>query len=321
MIHDKRALLLVALGVAFFTLTLSAQTFSPGDPVLVKLHDYHVGSILERSGTQYKVSIGSQSSSVRLLPPAQLIPLRKDWAIGDWILTDWTNERIFIRAQIVHVEAGRYLCIDWPQRAALWRDYWTLVPLAYVGVLGQHYDASLNFRKPEAAHIASDLPKSSQSSAPSPAIAAPPIAAASTLQKGDPILIEWRGTWYSGRLLEQKDGKYFVGYDGYSSSWNEWIGPERVRSADAAKTPVLAKNVGPDAKAGPDRIANGTVKWKIGDTAWNTFTNEGNYFLVKLLAYDGELWLCMEPEWLEVDWKKPEDLYADKPKQTFFPGK
>ena len=115
--HKK--LVLVTIGAFPLVSAVPAQSYSPGDPVLVKLHDYHVGSIVERSGTQCKVAIGSLPSSARLLPPSQLIPLVKDWAIGDWILTDWTNERIFIRAQIVHVEAGRYLCVDWPQRAAL----------------------------------------------------------------------------------------------------------------------------------------------------------------------------------------------------------
>ncbi len=314
--HHKRVLLLAALGALFLTQILAAQTFSPGDPVLVKLHDYHVGNIVERSGTQYKVSIGSLSSSVRLLPPAQLIPLKKDWAIGDWILTDWTNERIFIRAQIVHAEAGRYLCVDWPQRSALWRDYWTMVSPDYIGVLGQHHDASRNYRKPEAARIASDLPGFSQRSAP-----APIAKVASPFRNNDPVQIEWRGTWYGGRLLEQKDGKYHVSYDGYSSSWNEWVGPERIRSADGAKTSVPDEKTVPGAKSSFDRNADGTVRWKIGDVAWNTFTNEGKYYQVELLAYDGELWLCMEPEWMETDWKKPEDLHADKPKQTFFPGK
>lgn len=314
--YKKQVLLLVAIGIFPLMATLSAQPFSPGDQVLVKLHDYHVGSVVERSGTQYKVSIGSQTSSTRLLTASQLIPLRKDWAIGDWILTDWTNERIFIKAQIVHVEAGRYLCVDWPQRSALWRDYWTLVPLEHVGVLGQHYDSTLNFRKPAAARIASDLPASSQPSLPAPA-----AIAASPVQIGDPLEIEWRGTWYGGRLLERKDGQYYVSYDGYTSTWDEWVGPERLRTADTAKTPFLAGNANQEKAVSPDRNSDGSIQWKIGDVAWNTFTNEGKYYQVKLLANDGELWLCMEPEWLDVDWKNPQDLHVNKPEQTFLPGK
>ncbi len=190
------------------------------------------------------------------------------------------------------------------------------MPLEYAGVLGQYYDSTLSFSKLEAARIASGLSTSRQQSTPAAAtILVHPV------RDGDAVEIEWRGTWYGGCLLERRDGQYYVSYDGYTSSWDEWVGPERLRLADAAKTPLLDVNAISGIQAIPGRTSNGTVQWKIGDVAWNTFTDEGKYYQVKLLANDGELWLCMDLKSLDFDWKKAQDLHADKPEQTFFPGK
>jgi|GEM_PF-2608005 len=45
-----------------------------------------------------------------------------------------------------------------------------------------------------------------------------------------PVQILWGGQWWNGRVLERRGDRYYITYDGYDASWNEWVGPDRVRS-------------------------------------------------------------------------------------------
>jgi hypothetical protein len=38
------------------------------------------------------------------------------------------------------------------------------------------------------------------------------------------------GRWYPAHVHSVSDGRYFITYDGFSVSWNEWVGPQRLRS-------------------------------------------------------------------------------------------
>lgn len=49
------------------------------------------------------------------------------------------------------------------------------------------------------------------------------------------IEILWSSTWYKGQILEIKDGRYHVRYDGYDASSDEWVGPERIRIPAASQ--------------------------------------------------------------------------------------
>lgn len=46
---------------------------------------------------------------------------------------------------------------------------------------------------------------------------------------GSKVDILWGGTWFKGSVVEIKDGKYKVHYDGWDSSWDEWVKEERIR--------------------------------------------------------------------------------------------
>ncbi|MGV3484029.1 MAG: SHD1 domain-containing protein [Planctomycetaceae bacterium] len=35
--------------------------------------------------------------------------------------------------------------------------------------------------------------------------------------------------WYPAKVLKVEGGRYYIHYDNYSSSWDEWVGPERIR--------------------------------------------------------------------------------------------
>lgn len=48
-----------------------------------------------------------------------------------------------------------------------------------------------------------------------------------------PVEVEWQGSWYAATVLNEKAGFHYISYDGYDASWNEWVGPERIRPRTA----------------------------------------------------------------------------------------
>jgi hypothetical protein len=79
---------------------------------------------------------------------------------------------------------------------------------------------------------ASELPSEAVIS-PSAAVTSPPAAVTSPpeggYRVGDAVNIEWKGTWWAGRILEVEGEKHKITYDGYGSNWDEWVGTERLR--------------------------------------------------------------------------------------------
>lgn len=43
------------------------------------------------------------------------------------------------------------------------------------------------------------------------------------------VLVEWQGRWYPAQILKQEGLKYYIHYAGYDASWDEWVGPNRIR--------------------------------------------------------------------------------------------
>ncbi len=302
----KKTVYLISAFLCLSITVINAQGFSVGDHVLAKKHDYYAGKIVKVFGDYYEVAIFYNGSTFKIIG-ANLIPLKQNWKVGEWVATDWSNEREFFKVQIVHNEAGRYLCVDWPRLDMIWRDYTTLVPLEYIDVLGKDYDSTYNTTKPKSALIASDQQIVNDQPSDNNNKADNTTKIEQIIKQGDQVKINWQGTWYVGKILKKQDDKYYISYDGYGKSWNEWVGPERIRKENESGS--------------KPEVNNGKVNWKVGDLAWNTFTNEGKYYRVKLIATDGYQWLVMELYSTEVDWKKPKDLFVDKPAQTFFPGK
>ena len=46
---------------------------------------------------------------------------------------------------------------------------------------------------------------------------------------GDSVKVKWNGKWYTAKVLKVNNGKYLIHYDGYDSSWDEWVGPGRMK--------------------------------------------------------------------------------------------
>jgi len=60
--------------------------------------------------------------------------------------------------------------------------------------------------------------------------ASAPVAA-SAFGNGDAANVLWKGTWYPAHVIGVLGGgRYRIHYDGYDSSWDENVGPSRIRA-------------------------------------------------------------------------------------------
>jgi len=42
--------------------------------------------------------------------------------------------------------------------------------------------------------------------------------------------VEWHGTWYAAEVMQTNGDRYFIHYTGFANSWDEWVGPDRIRT-------------------------------------------------------------------------------------------
>jgi hypothetical protein len=57
----------------------------------------------------------------------------------------------------------------------------------------------------------------------------PPNAPKSRFIVGQTVEVEWKGKWWKAKVQRVGDGLYFIRYDGYDASWDEWVGQRRIR--------------------------------------------------------------------------------------------
>jgi len=46
---------------------------------------------------------------------------------------------------------------------------------------------------------------------------------------GDKAEVLWKGRWYPATVRRAKGNSCYIHYDGYNNSWDEWVGPGRIR--------------------------------------------------------------------------------------------
>jgi RNA binding activity-knot of a chromodomain len=56
------------------------------------------------------------------------------------------------------------------------------------------------------------------------------LSATTTFNKGDKVQVEENGKWYSATVLDTRPGEWFIHYDGYSSQYDLWVGPARIKA-------------------------------------------------------------------------------------------
>jgi hypothetical protein len=41
--------------------------------------------------------------------------------------------------------------------------------------------------------------------------------------------VEWHGTWWAAEVVKTNGDRYYIHYTGWDNSWDEWVGPDRIR--------------------------------------------------------------------------------------------
>lgn len=161
--------------------------------------------VLGTDGDALIVSVYDYSDEVRLrVPAAQAHPidLEQRWKVGATI--DVAYEGVAYIAKVEKVD--RFLCyVSYPGYPS-WNEW--VGPDRIVGAHAAGGPAQYPLKPAAAAGVT----------------AAPAAPAAGK------VLIEWRGSWYPGSVIGEKDGKRCVHYDGWAAEWDECVPPERVRA-------------------------------------------------------------------------------------------
>mgnify|MGYP000450995843 CR=1 FL=1 len=48
-------------------------------------------------------------------------------------------------------------------------------------------------------------------------------------KKGAAVKVLWKGAWYDATIIAVKGAKFKIHYDGWSNSWDEWVGKARIK--------------------------------------------------------------------------------------------
>lgn len=46
---------------------------------------------------------------------------------------------------------------------------------------------------------------------------------------GAAVEVEWQGAWYPAKVMRVSKGIHLISYKGYDESWDEWVGPSRMK--------------------------------------------------------------------------------------------
>lgn len=98
---------------------------------------------------------------------------------------------------------------------------------------------------------------------------------------GDKAQVEWKGAWYPATVLKTDGEECYIHYDGYASSWDEWVGPARIKLTSAS--------AGASASSSPASWSEGDpvqVKWKNSWWPAHVLKVKGDQLYIHYDGYD-----------------------------------
>jgi len=81
------------------------------------------------------------------------------------------------------------------------------------------------------------------------------LAWAAEFAKGERVEVKSYGSWYKATIIDTRAGEWKVTYDGYSATWDEWVGLDKLRRVGETQAAAVPKPSGP--------VVAG--QWKLGD--------------------------------------------------------
>lgn len=104
---------------------------------------------------------------------------------------------------------------------------------------------------------------------------------------GERLEVQWKKDWYRAQVVDSRGEQLKIHYVGYADSWDEWVGPERIRPYR------------PHSPAAGQRV---DVKWD-GDHKWYPATVVRSWYGLSLVHYDG--YTREWDEWVNRDVIRP----------------
>ena len=130
------------------------------------------------------------------------------------------------------------------------------------------YDEGLSgqFTKLDAAAASADKPsegpgKRSDKAPAEVAKKRPALPSSSGFSVGETVEAKWSGTWYDAKIMKQRPGQYYITYPGYSSSWDQWVGADKLRKKGGSKAAAAVAAPSGDGFSVGSRVS---CNWKSG---------------------------------------------------------
>lgn len=55
------------------------------------------------------------------------------------------------------------------------------------------------------------------------------ISKSSSYEVGEAVMVKWKSKWWPAHILKAKADRWYIHYDGYRSSWDEWVESKRIK--------------------------------------------------------------------------------------------
>ncbi len=112
-------------------------------------------------------------------------------------------------------------------------------------------------------------------------LAIPTLAHANLCTPGERADVLWRGTWYPAVVKRARGDSCYIHYNGYNNSWDEWVGPDRIRIGDMPRESVVVGVPGAFAIGSPV-----SVKWHGSWWPAHVMQTRGNQLFIHYDGYD-----------------------------------
>lgn len=112
---------------------------------------------------------------------------------------------------------------------------------------------------------------------------------------GDKVEVLWQDKWWAATVKKVNGNQCYIHYDGWEKKWDEWVGPDRIRSATASSV-----------------TSSGQITFSAADPVkvlWQGTWYDAHILKAKggkyLIHYDG--WESKWDEWVGLSRIKPRD--------------
>lgn len=172
-----------------------------------------LGAGCKKSEPSVEISPAASQVAPAPTPPPPPTPPATTYNVGDEVDVEWNSS--WWKAEVLAVNGDAY-------------------QIHYVG-WSSSWDETVTPNRIRARTDGSSVGTEAPAASAATAAAAAPVAkkntaAATAWKVGDKVDINWKDQWWQGEVIGVTGNKYKVHYTGWSSSWDETVGANRLRA-------------------------------------------------------------------------------------------